>query len=162
MDCYASHGQGIQHYADVIKGKPYLRGVDYVPHDARVKELGTGRTRLEVMIEHGLNPQVVPMMSKMDGIQAVRQTLPRCVFSDKCEEGLSALEQYRREWDDERKTFRDHEVHDWTSHYADAFRYLASAWRTAPDIGLDDLPQDIGIGMVLRPREERRQRRIRL
>lgn len=162
VDCYTSHGHGIQHYAEVIKGKPYMRGVDYVPHDARVKELGTGRTRLEVMIEHGLNPQVVPMMSKMDGIQAVRQTLPRCVFSDKCEEGLSALEQYRREWDDERKTFRDNEVHDWTSHYADAFRYLASAWRTAPDIGLDDLPQDIGIGMVLRPREERRQRRIRL
>lgn len=159
VDYYQAHGQGIQHYADIIKGKPWMRGVDYVPHDARVRELGTGRTRIEVMIDMGLHPEVVPLMSKLDGIQAVRQTLPRCVFSDRCEEGLAALEQYRREWDDEKKTFKDNEVHDFSSHGADAFRYLAQAWRKAPDVG--ELREDIGIGMILQP-PQRKTNRIRL
>jgi hypothetical protein len=59
--------------------------------------------------------------------------LPLCVFHPRTEEGgLSALDQYRREWDDEKKAFRANAVHDWTSHPADAFRYLAMAWRKAP------------------------------
>lgn len=132
LDYYASHGAGIEHYAEIVRSKPWLRGTDYVPHDARVRELGTGRTRIEVMQECGLSPRVVPRMTKLDGINAVRQTLRRCVFDPACEDGLAALEQYRREWDDERKTFRENEVHDWTSHAADAFRYLAAAWEAAP------------------------------
>jgi hypothetical protein len=51
------------------------------------------------------------------------------VFHPRCEEGITALEQYRREWDDEKKAFRASAVHDWTSHPSDAFRYLAQAWR---------------------------------
>lgn len=132
LDYYASHGAGIEHYAEIVTRRRWLRGNDYVPHDARVRELGTGRTRVETMQEYGLKPVVVPAMSKLDGIQAVRKTLPLCVFDEACEEGLAALEQYRREWDDDRKTFKANEVHDWTSHGADAFRYLAAAWRIAP------------------------------
>jgi phage terminase large subunit len=107
-----------------------------VPHDAKVKEWGTGRTRVETMRSYGLNPQLVPMASKMDGIQAARTTLAKaCFIPLRCEtEGIAALEQYRREWDDEKKTFRANEVHDWTSHLADAFRYLALAWRNVPEI----------------------------
>ena len=68
-----------------------------------------------------------------DGINAVRRTLPLCVFHPRTEEtGIAALEQYRREWDDEKKAFRATHVHDWTSHPADAFRYLALAWRLMP------------------------------
>jgi hypothetical protein len=75
----------------------------------------------------------VSLASKLDGINAARKTLARCVFHSRCEEvGISALEQYRREWDDDKKAFKQSEVHDWTSHLADAFRYLAMAWREIP------------------------------
>lgn len=133
LDVYVAHGAGIEHYAEVCHSKPWPRGIDYVPHDARVREFGTGRTRIETMMQHGLNPEVVPQMTLMDGINAARQTLPLCVFHPRTEEaGIAALEQYRREWDDERKTFKASPMHDWTSHPADAFRYLAAAWRKAP------------------------------
>jgi phage terminase large subunit len=133
LDCYSASGAGVEHYAEVIQSKDYASGIDFVPHDARVKEWGTGRTRIEQMQSYGLKPRVVTAASKLDGIQAVRTTLKRCVFHERCEDvGISALEQYRREWDDDKKAFRANEVHDWTSHLADAFRYLALAWREAP------------------------------
>lgn len=135
LDFYMAHGAGVDHYAEICHSKPWKRGNDYVPHDAKVKEWGTtgGRTRVESMQAHRLNPILVPGATKMDGIQAARHTLPLCVFHPRAEEhGIASLEQYRREWDDEKKTFRDTEVHDWTSHGADAFRYLALSWRSAP------------------------------
>lgn len=135
LDCYSRPGEtDIEVFADMIHAKNkamgWTSGKDYVPHDARQKVWGMKRGRLETMAEYQLNPEVVPMLSKLDGINAVRRTLPRCVFHPRCEEaGIPALEQYRREWDDERKTFKANEVHDWTSHAADAFRYLAVTWR---------------------------------
>ena len=70
------------------------------------------------------------MLSVQDGIQAARLTLAKTYFDrDKCGEGVEALKLYRREWDDDRKIFRDKPLHDWTSHPADGFRELAIAWR---------------------------------
>lgn len=137
LDCYTANGVGVDHYATVIeerrKQHGWTDGTDFVPHDARVKEWGTGRTRVETMQGLGLHPQVVPQASKLDGINAVRKTLPRCVFHPRTEaEGMSALEQYRREWDDDKKAFKENEIHDWASHLADAFRYMAMGWRELP------------------------------
>lgn len=137
LDSYSKPGvTDIEVFAEMIHAKNaamgWKSGKDYVPHDARQKVWGMKRGRLETMAEYQLSPEVVPMLSKLDGINAVRRTLPRCVFHPRCEEvGIPALEQYRREWDDERKTFKANEVHDWTSHAADAFRYLAVTWRPA-------------------------------
>lgn len=133
LDCYTASGVGVDHYAEVVHARGFAPGNDYVPHDAKVKEWGTGRTRVETMTALRLKPQLVPMASKLDGIQAARSTLGKCVFHPRTEEkGIAALEQYRREWDDEKKAFRADEVHDWTSHLADAFRYLSLAWRDVP------------------------------
>lgn len=135
LDCYVAHGAGIDHYAEICHSKPWKRGLDYVPHDAKVREWGTtgARTRVETMQLHGLTPRLVPNATMMDGINAVRRTLPLCVFHPRCEDdGIAALEMYRREWDDEKKTFRASPVHDWSSHPADAFRYLALSWQHAP------------------------------
>ena len=135
LDCYTASGAGVDHYAEICHAKGWQRGNDYVPHDAKVKEWGTGRTRTETMRQYGLNPVLVPMATKLDGVQAVRSTLPKCVFHTRTDAvGMSALEQYRREWDDEKKTFKASEVHDWTSHLADAFRYLSLAWRNVVEV----------------------------
>jgi hypothetical protein len=135
IDCYTNSGCGVDHYAEIVHGKGYAPGIDFVPHDAKVKEWGTGRTRVEQMQAHGLNPQLVPLAGKMDGIQAVRTTLKTAVFHPRCEEvGIPAVEQYRREWDDDKKAFKASEVHDWTCHLADALRYLALSWKNAPII----------------------------
>jgi hypothetical protein len=81
----------------------------------------------------GLKPILAPDLSVDDGINAVRRTLPLSCFHPRCEVGgIDALEQYRREWDDDKKCFRANAVHDWTSHPADSFRYLALSWRAAP------------------------------
>ena len=161
LDCYSASGVGVNHYAEVIEARRaehgWQDGVDWVPHDARVREWGTGRTRVETMQQHGLNPQVVPQAGLLDGINAARRTLPRCVFHPRCEDnGISALEQYRREWDDEKKTFRANPLHDWTSHYADAFRYLSPAWRNIRPVIVAPEPQITG--WQIPPRVERLDR----
>jgi hypothetical protein len=147
LDCYSANGVGVDHYAEIIAQRRaehgWADGTDFVPHDARVKEWGTGRTRVETMLTLGLRPDVVPQAGLLDGINAARRTLPRCVFHARCEEvGISALEQYRREWDDEKKAFKANPLHDWSSHGADAFRYLALAWRTIRPEPMSRLPTD--------------------
>lgn len=163
LDCYTNHGAGVDHYAEICHAKPWPRGIDYVPHDAKVKEWGTGRTRLESMRACGLNPRLVPMASKMDGINAVRKTLPLCVFHPATEErGVSALELYRRDWDDERKMFSANEVRDWTTHLSDAFRYLSLSWRDVPVI-VEPTPDKPLPGQVrIGPPEPVSRKRIRV
>ena len=130
VDFYENHGQGLPHYASVLAAKGYKYGTDWVPHDAKVRELGTGRTRVETLTALGRKPQVIPNHTLMDGINAVRQTLPKCWFDEKrTEYGLDALRQYRSEFKEDDAVFNDKPLHDWTSHAADSFRYLAMAWR---------------------------------
>jgi hypothetical protein len=107
------------------------------------------------MMAVGLHPILVPIASLDDGINAVRRTLPLCVFHPRCEEiGIAALEQYRREWDDEMKCFKPKPLHDWTSNPADAFRYLAQGWRPAP---LKKPKQQVMSGWRISPPDERRR-----
>ena len=118
LDHYAASGVGVEHYATVIEERErkygWMHGTDYVPHDAKIKEWGTGKTRVETMSALGLKPQLVPFATFQDGINAARRTLPLCVFHPRTEEtGISALEQYRREWDDEKKDLRHAAVHEW-------------------------------------------------
>lgn len=135
FDCYTASGAGVDHYAEVVHAKPYAPGIDLVPHDAKVKEWGTGRTRVETMESLGLRPQLVPMATFLDGINAARLTLKKAVFHPRCEDkGIAALEQYRREWDDEKKTFKATDVHDWTAHLSAAFRYLSLGWRNVVEV----------------------------
>jgi hypothetical protein len=133
LDCYSASGVGVEHFAEQVERREkqygWKGGTDYVPHDAKIKEWGTGRTRVETMLRLGLRPDLVPLSTIADGINAVRRLLPLCVFHPRCQEGIEAMEQYRREWDDDKKAFRASAVHDWTSHFADAFRYLAQAWK---------------------------------
>lgn len=134
LDYHVSHNQSAEFYAKLYKDKcadrGWCEGTVYVPHDAKVKEWGGGRTRIEVLLDCDVRPQVVPQSTDADGHQAIRSTLPICVFHPRTEdEGFAALESYRREWDDERKTFKLSALHDWSSHGAKAFQYMAQGWR---------------------------------
>lgn len=125
IDYYESSGVGLDHYAKVLREKPYVYGDHLLPHDAEVKELGTGQSRVETLRSLGIRSRIVPKLSIDDGIQAVRNLLPRCWFDQKCARGIEALRQYRAEFDDKLKTLKSRPLHDWSSHPADAFRYLA-------------------------------------
>jgi len=126
IDYYENGGVGLDHYADVINKKDYNYGDHLAPHDIEVRELGSGKSRLETAASLGLRFKVIPKMKVADGINAARMLLPKCYFDrDKCATGVEMLRQYRQEWDERRKMFRDHPRHDFTSHSADAFRYLA-------------------------------------
>jgi len=127
IDYYEASGVGLDHYVKTLREKPYSYADHILPHDAEVKELGTGRSRLETLRSLGLSKvTVIPAQSVEDGINAARLLIPRCWFdSEKCGRGLEALRQYRAEFDEKLKTLKNRPLHDWTSHAADAFRYLA-------------------------------------
>ncbi len=130
IDHYENHGQGLGHYAGELSSKPYVYGKDFVPHDAKVKELGSGKTRVETLISLGRKPDLVANHKVIDGINGARLTLAKCYFDrEKCKDGLEALRQYRTDFDEKLRTFKDKPRHDWASHSADAFRYLAMAYR---------------------------------
>ena len=95
--------------------------------EACPSELAIGKSQLEVLANLGLKHiTLAPMHRIEDGINAVRMLLPRCWFDQaKCTRGLDALKLYRAEYDDNLQALRPRPVHDWTSHAADAFRYLA-------------------------------------
>ncbi|MEL0099990.1 MAG: hypothetical protein VW907_10575, partial [Opitutae bacterium] len=131
IDFYENSGLALDHYVNVLREKGYIYEQHILPHDVRVKELGTGKSRMEVLQSLGLNGvEVAPMLPIEDGIQAVRTMLDRCWFDvDKCERGIDALRQYRRDWDENGKAWRGRPHHDWCSHAADAFRYLAVGYK---------------------------------
>jgi hypothetical protein len=131
IDHYEAHGHGLAHYAAVLQAKPYKYGKHYVPHDANARDLGSGRTRVETLRDlMGAYPIVLRPNDVMDGINALRVSMPLSRWdASRCREGLEALRQYRSEYDEKLKTFKDRPRHDWTSHTADAARYMASAWR---------------------------------
>ncbi len=127
LDYYEASGVDLGHYVREIASKPYLYAGHIVPHDAQAKELGTGKSRLEVLESLGLKNITVAAMHRVeDGINAVRTIIPRCWFDQiKCARGIDALKLYRSEYDEKLQALKPRPVHDWTSHAADAFRYLA-------------------------------------
>ena len=131
IDFYSNNGKGIDHYVEILNTKGYSYGRHYMPHDAYAETIqGAGKSILKQMHDLGVrNIERVPSESVQLGIQAVRKILPDCYFDKvKCEEGLDALRNYQREYDDDKKCFRDSPLHNWTSHAADSFRYLAVSY----------------------------------
>ncbi|WP_163836863.1 terminase [Spartinivicinus ruber] len=137
IDYYENSGEGLRHYMKVIKDKSYQYSEHWAPHDIDNREFaGDGKTRRELAREgydidgqnYSIRFHVVPKLGIDEGIESVRELLPRCAFeAAKCEQGISCLENYRKEWDDKRGVWKDKPLHDWSSHGADAFRYFAVA-----------------------------------
>jgi hypothetical protein len=138
IDYYQANGQGLAHYAKVLQGKPYVYGRHIGPHDIEVRELGTGQSRLEVAKALGIAFEIAPNLPVQDGIDAARRILSRCWFDEKnCEQGIAALQHYRKAYDEKNRVFRPTPLHNWASHPSDAFRYGAVAGEgrgAAPDM----------------------------
>lgn len=128
LECIEQNGVGLDWYANTLKSKPYSYGKHFLPHDVEVRELGTGTTRSDTLRSLGINPTVMPRTSPEDRINAARMSFDRVWFDqDKTADGLKALRQYRYDYDDKRRVFRPRPLHDWTSHYADAFGLMCEA-----------------------------------
>lgn len=127
IDYLESSGEGLGYYINELGKKPYVYGDHYAPHDIAVRELGTGVSRLETARKLGINFTKVPRPdTKEDGINAIRQLLPRVWFDqNKCKRGIAGLKGYKKEWNDKLMVYKNHPVHDWTSHPTDAMQTLA-------------------------------------
>lgn len=134
IDFYENRNEGLPHYCKVLSEKKYLYGDHNAPHDIEVRELGSGKSRREIAWDLGLNFRVVPKLPVEDGIHAAQMLIPRLWFDrEKCRDGLEALRQYHRAYNERTRSFRASPVHDWSSHAADAFRYFAVGLRETRD-----------------------------
>lgn len=161
LDYYEASGEGFAHYAHVLEvkarpagqscadaaapdaplcGRGFRYGLHIAPHDIRVRELGTGKSRLESAAALGIRFVTAPALPVADGIDAVRRLLGRCRFDNgRCATGLRALRAYRRRWNARQEQAGPGPLHDWTSHAADALRYAAVGWKT--EAALSDGPR---------------------
>ncbi|EKZ9478302.1 terminase [Klebsiella oxytoca] len=145
IDYYENSGEGLRHYMKVLKDRGYEYGEHWGPHDIDNREFGAdAKSRRELAQEgyeidgqvYSMTFQVVPKVGVDTGIESVREILPSCVFDEeKCAEGISHLEGYRKEWDDKRGCWKDKPLHDFTSHGADGFRYFAVAKNNHKQVG---------------------------
>lgn len=134
IDYYEASGEGLPHYAQVLKAKGYTYGQHWAPHDIQVRELGSGRSRLETAATLGIKFQQCPNIALEDGIHAARMLFPKCWFdAAKCKQGLEALQHYKRDYNTRLNEFKATPVHDWSEHGASAFRYLAVRHQTPKD-----------------------------
>ncbi len=141
IDYHEMNDKGLEYYAKVLKEKNYTYGRHVLPHDAKVRSLDTGRTRIETLGSLGIRCEVQGKMGVADRINASRIILPRCYFDEvKCRRGLDALDSYSRKWDAKSKIWQDTPLHNWASNGADSFGYSAMDSRDTNQIRNQNLP----------------------
>lgn len=131
IDHYENSGEGLEHYARILKERGYLYGRHYLPHDGGHRRLGfQAKSVQEMLLDLGVRPvDVVPRIPNMKvGIEASRAYLANCWFDEeRCAKGIKALDNFRKEWDDKRGVWKDEPRHDWASHGYKAFETAAVA-----------------------------------
>ena len=139
IDYYSARFEDIEHYARIIKERGYNYASHWMPHDVEVQVLGMKSSRKAMFMAAGVRPiEVVKRIPDlMDGIAMTKQIFDNCWFdSERCKEGIQALSNYSRAYDDERDTYAERPVHNWASNGSDAFRQFAQGYRsqTAPNL----------------------------
>jgi hypothetical protein len=134
VDYYENSGFGLEHYVGEIRKRReqhgYVFGDHYFPHDVNNGEISNGKSRFDTLVGLGINPIAVPRVQNInDGINATHRMLGTSLIDPVwCERGLKCLRNYRKEWDEDRATFRDKPFHNWASHGADSFRNFAQGY----------------------------------
>lgn len=123
---YQNSQQPWHHYLQHMQSLGYIYDTIWLPHDARAKSLGTGRSIEEITRTAGYKVRIVPQLSVEDGINAVRTIFPVIYFdAENCEDGIYSLRRYRYDVDQHSREFSRRPLHDEASHFADALRYFA-------------------------------------
>jgi hypothetical protein len=136
IDYYSNSGEGLEHYARILKERAdehgYIYGIHHLPHDGDARRLSFKAKSVRQMFEEiGVKPIIVVprIATEKSGIEASRGYLPKCWFDEsRCAEGIRCLDNYRKEWDDERGTWKDRPRHDWASHGYKGFETAAVAY----------------------------------
>ena len=127
IDSYENNNKAFPHYAQILKEKDYTYGEHIGPHDLDQTDFATGRTRREVAYQLGLRFKIAPKLSIEDGIHAVKMLLPRCYIDvDNCKKFINALRHYHRKYKEKDRMYSAKPNHDWSSHFNDALRTLAT------------------------------------
>ena len=154
IDFYSESGQPISHYVDLLRSKGYGYARHWLPHDARARTMMTGATiEEELGREFGrANVAITPGLSLLDGIQSGRWLLEYrgLKVHTRCMEGIEAIRAYHKEWDNVAKVFGSRPVHDWSSHAADAWRYMSVVVRVVEKIARPKPGDDPNAGSILR------------
>lgn len=126
IDYVENAGVGLEWYAREIRNKPYIYERHCIPHDGAARELGTGRSRQETLLDYGLRTEIIPRQSIPDGINAARILLQKNIWfhATNCKRGIEALKNYQRKYDAKNQIFLDSPLHNWASNAADAFRMM--------------------------------------
>lgn len=126
IDAIAENWEWFEYYKRLLHEKGYMYETHYFPHDIEVRELTTGQSRLEIVRELFWQDKVatLPRMAIIDGINAVRRVFHNIWIDDKLDDFINAISLYKQKYDEKRDIFLNTPEHDWTSHYADALRYL--------------------------------------
>jgi len=126
IDYYENSKEGIEHYVSVLESKPYSYGKHIAPHDIKVREWGSGITRLEKARQLGVKFTLADEYPIPDGIEAGRSLFGKLWIDQKrCDLLIKSLENYRQEYDSKKRIYKTRPLHDFSSHAADAYRYLA-------------------------------------
>jgi hypothetical protein len=127
----ATQGKDIFHHIDILntRSQQIQLGEVYLPHDAKARNLQTGRSIVEQFLENGIRPSMVPAHKVRDRIAAARKLFPEIAIeqndpTEGCDDLIEGLKAYQREWDENLLMFADKPLHNWASDYADAFGYL--------------------------------------
>lgn len=128
IDEYHNEGEGLEHYVRVMESKANSLGYRYkdvfVPHDAKVRELGTGKSRLAILRELGVNAKVLPSTSVQDGIELVRKWIKYMWIDDRLNYIKDTFTSYTKEWNERLGVWNSQPLHNEWSHPADTIRYM--------------------------------------
>jgi phage terminase large subunit len=154
VDYHEASGEGFPYYVRMLQAKGYTYGKHWAPHDIQVREMSSGRSRLEVAAQQGIRFEITPRLHHSEsgeveeGIHALRMLFPRLWFdAERCAAGIEALMGYRRDYNERLGEFKATPVHDWASHGADAARGLAVRHKVPADAKkakLANLPREWG------------------
>lgn len=128
VDSYHNSGEGLKHYVDVLSDYAEYKGYSYdnifVPHDAKVTELGTGKSRIQILAEYGVYARILPKLDVHSGIELVRKWMPNMYIDSELQYIQDTFVNYSKQWDDKLGVWKDKPLHDEWSNPADAIRYV--------------------------------------
>lgn len=130
IDYYEQNDIGLKKHVEYVLSREYVYHQHFWPHDGKQKDSWIGKRRDDLARKYGLHVTVLSQFGINDGIELVRSLLPSVHFNENTTKDLiNSLKNYVSEYDEIKRVYKQLPLHNWASHGADAFRYLALAYR---------------------------------